>query len=64
MIAALLLALLCKDCTSSVLTERDLETAAFTVFVYGRMIAAAAEIDDRLDHGRDMDTRTFRLPVL
>ena len=37
--------------------ERDLETAAFTVFLYGRMIGAAAEIDDHLNRGRNMDTR-------
>ena len=57
-IAALLLALLWKDYKSGVLTERDLETAAFTVFLYGRMIGAAAEIDDHLNRGRNMDTRT------
>jgi citrate synthase len=57
-IAALLLALLWKDFKSGTLTERDLETAAFTVFLYGRMIGAAAEIDDHLNRGRNMDTRT------
>ncbi len=57
-IAALLLALLWKDYKSGKLTERDLETAAFTVFLYGRMIGAAAEIDDHLNRGRNMDTRT------
>jgi succinyl-CoA synthetase alpha subunit len=57
-IAALLLALLWKDYKSGALTERDLETAAFTVFLYGRMIGAAAEIDDHLNRGRNMDTRT------
>ena len=40
------------------LSEHDLETAAFTVFLYGRMIGAAAEIDDHLNRGRNMDTRT------
>ncbi|MBS0478019.1 MAG: hypothetical protein JSR79_01810, partial [Proteobacteria bacterium] len=40
------------------LNERDLETAAFNVFLYGRMIGAAAEIDDHLNRGRNMDTRT------
>jgi hypothetical protein len=40
------------------LTEKDLETAAFNVFLYGRMIGAAAEIDDHLNRGRNMDTRT------
>jgi succinyl-CoA synthetase alpha subunit len=57
-IAALLLALVWKDYKAGALTERDLETAAFTVFLYGRMIGAAAEIDDHLNRGRNMDTRT------
>ena len=57
-IAALLLALLWKDFKSGALSERDLETAAFTVFLYGRMIGCAAEIDDHLNRGRNMDTRT------
>jgi GTP1/Obg family GTP-binding protein len=57
-IAALLLAVLWKDYRSAALTERDLETAAFNVFLYGRMIGAAAEIDDHLNRGRNMDTRT------
>jgi succinyl-CoA synthetase alpha subunit len=57
-IAALLLALLWKDYRSGALTERDLETAAFNVFLYGRMIGAAAEIDDHLNRGRNMDTRS------
>ena len=58
MIAALLLAVLWKDYKSASLTEKDLETAAFNVFLYGRMIGAAAEIDDHLNRGRNMDTRT------
>jgi succinyl-CoA synthetase alpha subunit len=57
-IAALLLALLWKDYRSGALAENDLETAAFNVFLYGRMIGAAAEIDDHLNRGRNMDTRT------
>jgi succinyl-CoA synthetase alpha subunit len=57
-IAALLLALLWKDYRAGTLTEKDLETAAFNVFLYGRMIGAAAEIDDHLNRGRNMDTRT------
>jgi hypothetical protein len=28
------------------------------VFLYGRMIGAAAEIDDHVNRGRNMDTRT------
>ena len=57
-IAALLLALLWPDFQAGRLTDRDLETAAFTVFLYGRMIGSAAEIDDHLNRGRNMDTRT------
>lgn len=57
-IAALLLAVLWKDYVSGALGEKDLETAAFNVFLYGRMIGAAAEIDDHLNRGRNMDTRT------
>ena len=57
-IAALLLAVLWKDYRSGALLEKDLETAAFNVFLYGRMIGAAAEIDDHLNRGRNMDTRT------
>jgi hypothetical protein len=47
-IAALLLAILWKDYKSGALAEKDLETAAFNVFLYGRMIGGAAEIDDHL----------------
>jgi hypothetical protein len=57
-IAALLLVVLWKDYRSGALTEKDLETAAFNVVLYGRMIGAAAEIDDHLNRGRNMDTRT------
>jgi hypothetical protein len=34
--------------------------AAFTIFLYPRMLGCAAEIDDHLNHGRNMDTRTQR----
>jgi hypothetical protein len=57
-IAALLLAVLWSDYRSDVLSVKDLETAAFNVFLYGRMIGAAAEIDDHLNRGRNMDMRT------
>ncbi|HUC69323.1 MAG TPA: hypothetical protein VMA53_28150 [Stellaceae bacterium] len=56
-IAALLLAVLWQDYRSGTLTVKDLETAAFNVFLYGRMIGAAAEIDDHLNRGRNMDMR-------
>ena len=54
----MLLALLWNDYTTGTLTDKNLETAAFNVFLYGRMIGAAAEIDDHLNRGRNMDTRT------
>ena len=54
----MLLAILWKDYKPGALTEKDLETAAFNVFLYGRMIGAAAEIDDHLNRGRNMDSRT------
>ena len=57
-IAALLFALLWKDFRAGTLTAKDLETAAFNVFLYGRMIGGAAEIDDHLNRGRNMDMRT------
>lgn len=57
-IAALLLALLWQDYNDGALTDFDLETAAFEVFLFGRMIGCAAEIDDHLNRGRNMDTRT------
>ena len=52
----------CSACSGSVsgrAAERgDLENAAFTVFLYGRMVGCAGEIDDHLNRGRNMDTRT------
>lgn len=57
-IAALLLGLFWQDYQAGRRSAQDLETAAFTVFLYGRMIGAAAEIDDHLNRGRNMDTRT------
>lgn len=57
-IAALLLAVFWKDHQAGHITDRQLETAAFTVFLFGRMIGAAAEIDDHMNRGRNMDTRT------
>jgi hypothetical protein len=57
-IAALLLKLFWKDYAAGRMGERELEVAAFNVFLYGRMIGAAAEIDDHLNRGRNMDMRT------
>ena len=57
-IAALLLKLLWPNYRAGELSDQQLENAAFNVFLYGRMIGAAAEIDDHLNRGRNMDTRT------
>jgi succinyl-CoA synthetase alpha subunit len=57
-IAALLLKMLWRRYRDGEITERALETAAFTVFLYGRMLGCAAEIDDHLNRGKNMDTRT------
>ena len=57
-IASLLLGMLWPRYRAGDFSERALETAAFTVFLYGRMLGCAAEIDDHLNRGKNMDTRT------
>jgi succinyl-CoA synthetase alpha subunit len=57
-IATLLLKMLWQRYRSGDFSERALESAAFTVFLYGRMLGCAAEIDDHLNRGKNMDTRT------
>ncbi len=57
-IATVLLKMLWRPWRSGALPRSALETAAFTVFLYARMLGCAAEIDDHLNRGRDMDTRT------
>ncbi|MEO0326414.1 MAG: CoA-binding protein, partial [Myxococcota bacterium] len=57
-IAATLLRLLWQPYRAGRLETSDLERAAFHVFLFGRMIGCAAEIDDHLNRGRNMDTRT------
>jgi succinyl-CoA synthetase alpha subunit len=57
-IAALLLKMLWQPLKSGALGERELETAAFTIFLYPRMLGCAAEVDDHMNRGRNMDTRT------
>lgn len=57
-IAALLLKTLWTPLRAGRIAERDLETAAFTVFICARMLGCAAEIDDHMNRGRNMDTRT------
>jgi succinyl-CoA synthetase alpha subunit len=57
-IAALLLKMLWTPMQSGEIGPHELETAAFTIFLYPRMLGCAAEIDDHLNRGRNMDTRT------
>ena len=57
-IAALLLKMLWRPYRAGAFTGAALETAAFTIFLYARMLGCAAEADDHLNRGRNMDTRT------
>lgn len=57
-ISALLLKMLWPRFRAGTLDEKALEVAAFTIFLYGRMIGCAAEIDDHINRGKNMDTRT------
>ena len=57
-IAALLLKMVWPDLRSGRIGPQALETAAFTLFVYARMLGCAAEADDHLNRGRNMDTRS------
>ncbi|HEV3238953.1 MAG TPA: CoA-binding protein [Casimicrobiaceae bacterium] len=57
-IAALLLKMLWEPHQSGAFSAQALETAAFTIFLYPRMLGCAAEIDDHLNRGRNLDTRT------
>ena len=57
-IAALLLKMLWRPLRNGEVARADLESAAFTLFLYPRMLGCAAEADDHLNRGRNMDTRT------
>jgi succinyl-CoA synthetase alpha subunit/citrate synthase len=57
-IAVILLKILWKPFKAGDFSEKSLEMAAFTVFLYGRMVGSAAEIDDHTNRGKNMDTRT------
>ncbi|MGF6696125.1 succinyl-CoA synthetase alpha subunit [Paraburkholderia sp. MM5496-R1] len=57
-IAALLLKMLWQPYRDGTYSRNALETAAFTIFLYPRMLGCAAEIDDHMNRGRNMDTRT------
>ncbi|MBI5326908.1 MAG: CoA-binding protein [Deltaproteobacteria bacterium] len=57
-IAVILLKMVWQPFKAGKITEKEVETAAFTTFLFGRMIGCAAEIDDHINRGRNMDTRT------
>lgn len=57
-IAAELLAIFWPMLRDGGMTNADLETAAFAVFLVARIIGSAAEIEDHANRGRDMDMRT------
>ncbi|MBK5961912.1 CoA-binding protein [Rhodoplanes elegans] len=58
LLSALLLKLLWAPFRAGEIGRDRLETAAFTIFLYARMLGCAAEADDHMNRGRDMDTRT------
>ena len=57
-IAALLLKILWAPYQAGQMPASTLETAAFTIFLYARMLGCAAEVDDHWNRGRNMDTRS------
>ncbi|MBV9251123.1 MAG: hypothetical protein JO227_17965 [Acetobacteraceae bacterium] len=57
-IASLLLKMLWQPYRAGSISGASLELAAFTIFLYARMLGCAAEIDDHLNRGRNMDMRT------
>jgi hypothetical protein len=57
-IAAWLLRLLWHPYRAGDIGDAELENAAFTIFLLARMAGSAAEIEDHLNRGRNMDTRT------
>ncbi len=57
-IAVILLKIVWELYSNGKITEKDIENAAFTTFLFGRMIGCAAEIDDHINRGKNMDTRT------
>jgi succinyl-CoA synthetase alpha subunit len=57
-IAALLLKLLWPRYRRGDFSKEALENIAFSIFLYGRMVGCAGEVDDHINRGRNMDTRT------
>ncbi len=57
-IAVILLKVVWSDYQAGRIEEKNIESASFTAFLYGRMIGCAAEIEDHTNRGKNMDTRT------
>ena len=57
-IAVILLKIVWEDYKNGKMSESDIEISSFAMFLFGRMIGCAAEIDDHTNRGRNMDTRT------
>ena len=57
-IAVILLKMLWRPYVDGKISHETMESAAFTTFLFGRMIGTAAEIEDHINRGRNMDTRT------
>lgn len=57
-IAVILLKIVWKSFVNKEINEKDIESAGFTTFLFGRMIGCGAEIDDHINRGKNMDTRT------
>ncbi|MEO5377799.1 MAG: CoA-binding protein [Magnetococcus sp. DMHC-6] len=57
-IAVILLKILWKPYSEGKIDDSVMENAAFTTFLFGRMIGTAGEIDDHTNRGRNMDTRS------
>lgn len=57
-IAALIVKLLWQPLQSGSVVEHDLESVAFAIFLYPRMLGCIAEIEDHLNRGKNMDTRS------
>jgi succinyl-CoA synthetase alpha subunit len=57
-IAVILLKMVWTPFMEGTISEKEVESAGFTTFLFGRMIGCAAEIDDHINRGRNMDTRT------
>ncbi|WP_085441418.1 CoA-binding protein [Magnetofaba australis] len=57
-IAVILLKMLWQPYSEGKFSNAALEGAAFTTFLFGRMIGTAAEVEDHINRGKNMDTRT------